>query len=183
MKITQTKSTGCLQIFPSIFKDDRGDYVETYNQKELEQLGPFVQDDFSTSRKYVMRGFHGDYVTNKLVHCIHGKIINIIVDLNLDSSSFGSWESFALGSYLHNMIFIPKGFGNLILSLQDNSVYCYKQNTYYEEGRQFTISYKDPTLNIPWNCWVDDIEELIVSERDKKGVTVEQHKKVLANIC
>jgi len=168
---------GVYQILPNIFKDFRGEFVETYNYKDLSKFGKFIQDDFSMSHKNVLRGIHGDAKTAKLVHCINGRIINFVVNLNKKSTQYLKWLYVDLTPDTHNLMYIPKGFGNLTLSLEDNSIYVYKQTTIYGESPQFTIDFNDKTLNIPWQTWISP-EDLIISNRDIfESITIKEYNK------
>jgi dTDP-4-dehydrorhamnose 3,5-epimerase len=170
MKIIPTKFEKAKLIELPIFRDFRGDYVETYNEnfyKALDVPMPFVQDSFSTSRKDVLRGFHGDPLTWKLIQVVSGEVYEVIVDLNENSPTYLEWEAFIIGEKDRRQLLIPPGFGNAMLALTDNVVYYYKQTTYYGQARQFTVRWDDPTLKVFW-----PIDNPILSKRDTKGKQV-----------
>jgi len=176
-KVYPTLFDKCYIVTPYVFRDGRGAYTETFNEELISDFFPtsFVQDDFSVSYKNVLRGFHGDYKTSKFVSCPYGSITNVIVDLNLKSPTFGKWGYIRFSHFCEEMLLIPSGFGNLIISHEDNSVYWYKQTTYYMGAvNQFTLLWNDPILNIPWENIVRDVRRLIVSERDKNGMMLEE---------
>ena len=166
MKIIDTKFEKAKLLEIPIFSDFRGDYVETYNENIYQTLGilPFVQDSFSTSRKDVLRGFHGDPETWKLIQVVSGEVYQVIVDFNKKSFTYLQWQAFLIGERNRHQLLIPPGFGNAMLALTDNVVYYYKQTTYYGKTTQFTIYWDDPTLHIYW-----PIDNPIMSERDVRG--------------
>ena len=170
-KVYQTGFQDSLILEPKVFYDHRGTYTETYHEKFVYEILPlrFVQDDFSISHKNVVRGFHGNYKVGKFVSSPTGHITNIIVDMNFKSPTYSAWGSITFNSSCSEMLYIPPGFGNLIISHKDNSVYWYKQTAYYEgKESQFTLQWNDPDLKIPWNEFID-LEDIILSDRDKNG--------------
>jgi dTDP-4-dehydrorhamnose 3,5-epimerase len=164
MKIIDTKFETAKLLEIPIFRDFRGDYVETFNENIYKSLNvplPFVQDSFSTSRKDVLRGFHGDPETWKLIQVVSGEAYEVIVDLNEGSSTYLQWQPFLVGERNRKQLLIPPGFGSAMLALTDNVVYYYKQTTYYGKPKQFTVFWDDPTLQVHW-----PITNPILSERD-----------------
>jgi dTDP-4-dehydrorhamnose 3,5-epimerase len=163
MKIINTKFEKAKLLEIPVFRDFRGDYVETYNENIYAALGvpPFVQDSFSTSRKDVLRGFHGDSETWKLIQVVSGEVYEVIVDLNKGSSTYLQWQAFLIGERNRQQLLIPPGFGNAMLALTDNVVYYYKQTTYYGKPTQFTYHYDSPAMHVYW-----PISDPILSERD-----------------
>ena len=170
-QIYKTGFENSVILKPKVFRDHRGTYTETYHELNVSNVLPvhFVQDDFSISRENVVRGFHGNYKVGKLVSCPHGKITNIIIDVNFKSPTYKKWGSITFSPACEEMLYIPPGFGNLIISHKDNSVYWYKQSDYYEGiSSQFTLQWNDPDLKIPWNEFIDE-KRVILSDRDKQG--------------
>ncbi|MBI2288072.1 MAG: dTDP-4-dehydrorhamnose 3,5-epimerase family protein [Chloroflexi bacterium] len=165
MEVSKTKLNGVLLIKPpTIFTDFRGTYVETYNEKLYTDAGikvKFVQDDISTSRQNVLRGIHGDGETWKLISCLYGEFYLVVVNWNNASPQFRKWESFTLSDVNRFQILIPPRFGNGHLVLSELAIFHYKQSTYYNRASQFTISWNDPGLNIPW-----PVSDPILSKRD-----------------
>jgi dTDP-4-dehydrorhamnose 3,5-epimerase len=151
-------------IIPNIFEDHRGSYIETFNEDAWREIADvhFVQDDISVSHKNILRGIHGDFVTWKLVQCIYGAFFNVIVDRNPSSPTFNKWEGFVLADRERMQLLIPPGFGNGVLALTEPAIYHYKQTTYYQPGRQFTIKWNDPEIGIEWPLKGNPI----LSERD-----------------
>ena len=150
---------------PTIFRDFRGSYIETYNDNLYKINGveqKFIQDCISTSKKNVLRGIHGDSETWKLVSCLYGKFYLLVVNNNKDSDQYMRWCSFEL-SYENNLqVLIPPKFGNGHYVLSDSTIFHYKQTTYYKRESQFTISWNDPKFNFKWPS-----KNPILSDRDK----------------
>ena len=163
MKILDTKFEQAKLLEIPVFRDFRGDYVETYNMNlyQILNVPPFIQDSFSTSRKDVLRGFHGDAATWKLIQVVSGEVYEVIVDLNKGSKTYQQWEAFHIGERDRRQLLIPPGFGNAMLALTDNVIYYYKQTTYYGQAKQFTVYWDDPTLQVYW-----PLDNPILSNRD-----------------
>lgn len=158
--IRKTLLDGVVKITPpTLHIDERGRYVELYNEELYKKLGvKFIQDDISVSVKDVIRGFHGDYQTWKLISCLHGVIQVKIVNNNPEHSQFGATLETILDGTYPEQILIPPGFGNAHGVITDTAIFHYKQSTYYDRESQFTL---------PWNgfgVWV--IKQPILSERD-----------------
>lgn len=137
----------------SAFDDFRGDYVEIYNKKLYQNAGitsDFIQDDYATSSKHVLRGIHGDSKTDKLVKCIHGSLYLVVVNNNPDSSQYKKWTSFDLNCRTRKQVFVPAGFGTSYLVMSDIGIFHYKQSTYYGDAKQFTLKWNDPEIGIWW---------------------------------
>ena len=166
MKFNKTKLDGVFEITPEKFEDFRGSYLELYDSKKFSQIAniEFVQDDVSISRKHVLRGLHGDFRTTKLVTVLRGTGYALIADNRVDSPTYKKWQSFTLSDSNMKMLLLPPGIGNSILSMQDEIVYYYKQNTHFEEGQQFTIRWNDPE----WKFWWP-IKNPVLSRRDSAG--------------
>ena len=154
-------------IQPDIFYDFRGEYIETWNSENYKVFGDieFKQDDISTSSKHVLRGLHGDYKTWKLVQCIHGSLLQVVVDMRESSNTYLEYEMFSLSDKNRKQILIPPGFANGHLVMSDHGIFCYKQSTLYKGvNDQFTVKWNDPKINIPW-----PIDNPILSSRDKNA--------------
>lgn len=167
MKICNTKLGGVLLIKPYVFKDFRGEYIETHNDKLYRENNidiKFIQDDISVSKKNVLRGIHGDLKTWKLVSCLYGKFYLVVVNCDVKSKDFGKWQSFNLSDKNRYQVLIPPKHGNGHLVLSEKAIFHYKQSTYYNPERQFTYKWDDPRLKIRW-----PIKNPILSKRDKAG--------------
>ena len=165
LKVEKTSLDGVLVIRPLTQHEDfRGDYVETYNEELYRAAGitdKFVQDDYATSSRHVLRGIHGDAKTVKLISCLYGKIYVIVVNNDPASSQFRKWQSFTLSDRNRLQVYIPAKFGNAYLVMSDTAVFHYKQNTYYDRPGQFTLKWNDPAFKFWW-----PVREPILSERD-----------------
>ncbi|MBJ13407.1 MAG: dTDP-4-dehydrorhamnose 3,5-epimerase [Candidatus Marinimicrobia bacterium] len=167
MKINKTKLDNVLEIELEPYKDFRGYYLETYNKDLYNHNNikvEFIQDDISVSKKNVLRGIHGDNETWKLVSCFYGEFYLIVVNNDPYSNQYKEWTSFILSENKNNQILIPPKFGNGHLVLSDRTIFNYKQSTYYNPQKQFTILWNDPDYNFDW-----PIKEPILSKRDTIG--------------
>ena len=167
IKVSKTNLKGVLQIFPDIFKDFRGQFVETYNEELYKKNGinvKFTQDDISFSKKNVLRGIHGDNKAWKLVSCLYGKLYSVIVNCDKNSKDFGKWQSFILSDANRQQILIAPKYGTAFVVQSKEAIFSYKQSAYYDPKRQFSYKWNDPRFNIKW-----PIKNPILSERDKVG--------------
>jgi len=156
-------------IQPDIFYDYRGEYVETWNVENFKAFNKgnieFKQDDISTSVKHTLRGLHGDNETWKLVQCLYGSMLQVVVDMRKDSKTYLEYDMFPINDKNRNQILVPPGFANGHLVMSEFGIFSYKQSTLYKgAGAQFTVRWDDPKLNIPW-----PIENPILSSRDKNA--------------
>jgi dTDP-4-dehydrorhamnose 3,5-epimerase len=171
MNITETSIPGVLLLAPRIFKDDRGAFWETYNERLAEQAGmptQWVQDNFSLSSKNVLRGLHYQVTQpqGKLVRVTHGAVIDVAVDLRRSSSTFGKHVAVELTRENGHMLWVPPGFGHGFLTLSDEVGFAYKVTDYYSPAGERTILWDDPDLAIGWP--IDAIKP-IVSTKDRQG--------------
>lgn len=172
MKIIKTEFKGLLLIEPDLFKDQRGYFFESYNQKKFTELGlefKPLQDNESSSSSNVIRGLHyqiGPMAQAKLIRVIKGKIYDVVVDLRKNSPSFGRWFGTELNSSAKIQLFIPKGFAHGFSVLSDNAVIMYKCDNLYSPEHERGISFDDPYLNIDWRVKKD---AEIVSEKDRSN--------------
>ncbi|MBC7320849.1 dTDP-4-dehydrorhamnose 3,5-epimerase [bacterium] len=181
-RIIETPIKGLLLIETKVFRDDRGFFMESYNQKELKEIGfdlNFVQDNHSFSRKGVIRGLHFQlkYPQGKLVRVISGKVFDVAVDLRVNSPTFGEWFGVELMEGDGLQFYIPPGFAHGFISLEENTHFFYKCTEYYNSEDDFGIIWNDPKLNISWP--LDKVENIIVSEKDKKLPSFEEVKDIL----
>jgi dTDP-4-dehydrorhamnose 3,5-epimerase len=167
MIVEKTKLDGVLLIKPHVFEDHRGQYVETYNEDRYRRNGidiKFIQDDISVSTRHVLRGIHGDSETWKLISCLYGKFYFVVVNCDTQSKDFGKWESFTLSEINRYQVLVPPKHGNGHLVLSDQTIFHYKQSTYYDPKGQFTYKWNDPKLNIWW-----PVKNPVLSMRDELG--------------
>lgn len=166
----KTTLDGVLLIKPDTFEDFRGTYTETYNKDQYQKNGitvDFVQDDYSTSRKDVLRGLHGDNETYKLINCMRGSFYFVVLNYDETSPQFGKWESFTLSETNRWHVLVPPRFGNGHVALTDTIIFHYKQSAYYAPEKQFSIRYDDERFKIWW-----PIKKPILSRRDEGGTSV-----------
>ena len=167
MIINKTKIEGLIELIPSVFNDGRGYFFELYQFQKFGELGlnvSFVQDNQSFSKKNVLRGLHFQRLPHeqgKLVTAVTGKVLDIAVDLRIDSPTFGKYEKIILDSRIHNMVYIPEGFAHGFFALED-SVFFYKCTSFYDKASDDGIRWDDKELNIDWEA---DIP--LVSKKDK----------------
>ncbi|SDG75632.1 dTDP-4-dehydrorhamnose 3,5-epimerase [Winogradskyella thalassocola] len=170
MTVKETKLKGCFVIEPQVFKDKRGYFVENYNQKAFNKaLGidvEFVQDNESQSSKGVLRGLHyqlGQYAQAKLVRVIKGKVLDVVVDLRSNSTTFGEHFTIELSEQNKTQLFVPRGFGHGFLVLEDETIFSYKCDNFYNKEAEAGILYNDENLAIDWKFLEED---LIISDKD-----------------
>ncbi|PHV70883.1 dTDP-4-dehydrorhamnose 3,5-epimerase [Sporanaerobium hydrogeniformans] len=169
-----------IQIKPQVFEDERGYFLESYNQAFLERLGvkkQFVQDNESCSKKNVLRGLHFQYKEpqGKLVRVIKGMLFDVAVDLRQNSPTFGKWEGFILSDENKMQLYIPEGFAHGFLVLSEEVIFHYKCTSFYRPEYEGGILWNDPTLAIQWP--IEDIGLLILSEKDKKQQSFATYQK------
>ena len=167
MQVKTTSLQGVLLIEPERFEDHRGSYMEVYDSEKFNSLCgkiDFVQDDISISSRGVLRGLHGDWRTTKLVTVLNGSGYAVIADNREDSPTYKKWQSFVLSGQNKLQLLLPSGIGNSVLSLTDNMIYYYKQNTHFVDGQQFTIKWDDSS----WGFWWPN-KNPILSMRDEQG--------------
>ena len=178
MKKTATTLPGILLLEPRVFGDDRGFFLESYNQRAFAELGiadAFVQDNHSFSQKNVVRGLHYQIrqPQGKLVRVITGEILDVALDLRRSSPTFGKWESFLLSGENKLMLWIPQGFAHGFRVAAANTHVLYKATDFYAPEHERIVAWNDPVLSIDWQVDGDPI----VSARDQRGVTFAQAEK------
>lgn len=176
MKVEETILPGVLILSPRIFRDDRGAFQETWNQRAMEEAGlpaRWVQDNFSISKKNVLRGIHYQLIQpqGKLVRAAYGAVLDVAVDLRRSSATFGKHVAVELTGENGRMLWIPEGFGHAFLVLSDEAGFAYKATDYYSPAGERTIRWNDAELGIRWPVGVADV---IVSEKDGKGATLRE---------
>ena len=171
MKIERTHIEGLLIITPTIFKDSRGYFFESFNYKVFENhtssLINFVQDNQSKSDKNVLRGMHFQtppFDQGKLVRVIEGSVLDIAIDIRQKSSTYGQHFKIKLDAKKHQMLWIPSGFAHGFLSLEDDTIFSYKCTNYYNKDSEGCILYNDQNIGIDW-----EVEKPILSTKDKVG--------------
>lgn len=170
MKVTETKLKGCFILEPKVFDDDRGYFMESYNEElfnaSIGRKVHFVQDNQSFSTKGVVRALHrqiGEHAQAKLVRVLQGRVLDVAVDLRTDSPSYGQHVAVELSYENRKQLFIPRGFAHGFVALSDTVEFFYKCDNYYNKASERGIIYNDMTLNIDW---ILPQEQLIISEKD-----------------
>ena len=181
MKFIPTKLEGCFIIEPKIFQDDRGYFMESFNentfQKGIGKLVHFVQDNQSFSTKGVLRGLHyqtGEHAQAKLVRVLQGEVLDIAVDIRPGSSTYGQHVSVVLTGENQTQFFVPRGFAHGFLVLSETATFFYKCDNFYNKESEGGLMYNDPTLNIDWQFPTSD---LLISEKDQVLPNLENAKK------
>lgn len=170
---------GPVIIEPKVFRDNRGYFFESFNQKEFEaNVGKvdFVQDNESKSEYGVIRGLHfqtGEHEQAKLVRVVNGAVFDIAVDIRKDSPTFGKWFGVYLSERNHRQFFIPRGFAHGFVALEDDTVFQYKCDNLYCKESECAITWNDENIAIPWLQWVSAVD-IKISEKDSKNKTLKE---------
>lgn len=189
-QIKVTKNVGGIEglhiIEPAVHGDNRGYFMETYNQHDMREAGldmVFVQDNQSMSNKGVLRGLHFQkkYPQGKLVRVIKGKVFDVAVDLRKDSKTYGKWYGVELTEENKKQFYISEGFAHGFLVLSDIAEFCYKVTDFYHPGDEDGLAWNDPSIGIEWGVLgeykgaadcdgytLPDGTPLNLSEKDKK---------------
>lgn len=172
MNVETTSLPEVLILTPKVFGDDRGFFMESFNQKAFEEAtgckSEFVQDNHSRSRQGVLRGIHYqlERPQGKLVRVTRGAVWDVAVDLRRDSSHFGQWVGVELTAENHRQLWVPEGFGHAFVVLSDTVDFLYKTTDYYHPQSERCIRYDDPALAIKWPVLS---VSLVLSEKDQAG--------------
>ena len=174
MKVISTKIPDVKIIMPDIFKDDRGYFFESFNQKNFEEaIGSsvtFVQDNESRSKKGVLRGMHYQrepFSQGKLIHVNRGEIFDVALDIRNDSPYYGESVSEILSADNKKQLWIPEGFAHGFLALSDEVEIMYKTTHFYSKNHEKTIKYNDKKFNIKW----PEMTQYFLSDNDKNAVS------------
>lgn len=155
IKVTKTNIKDLVIIEPTVHGDERGYFMETYNQNDMKKAGidaVFVQDNQSMSTKGVLRGLHyqKQFPQAKLVRVIKGEVFDVAVDLRKDSGTYGEWYGIRLSDENKKQFYVPAGFAHGFLVLSDEAEFCYKVTDFYHPGDEGGIAWNDPDLGIEW---------------------------------
>jgi dTDP-4-dehydrorhamnose 3,5-epimerase len=176
IEVTPTKLDGVLVLKPKAFRDSRGFFLETYNQREFEHIGirdAFIQDNQSQSGCGVLRGLHYQVAPAaqvKLIRVIRGEIFDVVADIRKNASTFGQWFGITLSEDNQKMLYIPKGFAHGYMAMKDKTEVLYKVDAFYSPEHERGILWKDPQIGV---SWPDIGSEPLVSEKDQKNPTLE----------
>jgi len=155
IKVTECPIQGLYIIEPAVHGDDRGYFMETYNQRDMAEAGlnmVFVQDNQSRSRKGVLRGLHfqKEHPQGKLVRAIRGRVFDVAVDLRAGSETYGKWYGVELTEENKKQFYISEGFAHGFLVLSEEAEFCYKVTDFYRPGDEGGLAWNDPAIGIAW---------------------------------
>ena len=161
---------GLFEIYPEVYSDGRGYFLETWSQRDFEAAGiagKYVQDNQSCSSKGVLRGLHFQklFPQGKLVRAIEGEVFDVAVDLRPGSSTRGKWHGVFLSGKKQNQFYIPEGFAHGFLVLSDTAIFAYKCTDFYRPEDESGLLWDDPAVGIKWP---DIGMAYILSDKDKK---------------
>lgn len=179
---TETKINGVYIIDTKKYVDNRGYFMETYNENDFKAAGldyTFVQDNQSSSRRGVLRGLHFQkiYPQAKLVRVLNGEVFDVAVDLRKGSKTYGQWLGVLLSEENRKQLMIPRGFAHGFLVISDTAEFAYKCDEFYHPKDEGALIYNDSDIAIEW----PDVGEIILSEKDLKNPTLAESKIELLN--
>ena len=158
--------------------DERGYFSEYFNQSAFQKVSgnatTFVQDNFSLSRKWVLRGLHFQkkpFAQAKLIRVLRGEIFDVVVDLRKKEKTFGKWAGVRLDGVDNKMLYVPEGFAHGFLSLSDETELLYKCSSYFNKEAERTLNWSDNSISISWPPEIP-VSSLIISEKDRKGLSL-----------
>ena len=171
MKVQPTQIAGVLIVEPDVFGDDRGFFMESYNEREMRKIGidaHFVQDNHSRSQRNVLRGLHYQVrqPQGKLVRVVSGTVFDVAVDIRRNSPTFRKWVGVELSAENKRMFWMPPGMAHGFIVLSDSADFLYKATDYYAPEFERTILWNDPDLGIEWPL----VGEPVLSSKDAAGL-------------
>ena len=178
IKVETCEIEGLKVITPTVFGDNRGYFMETYNYNDFKEAGidqVFVQDNQSASKKGVLRGLHFQiqYPQDKLVRVIKGEVYDVAVDLRKGSKTYGQWHGVLLSEENKKQFFIPKDFAHGFLVLSDYAEFCYKCTDFYHPNDEGGLAYNDPKIGVAWP--IPEGMELTLSDKDQKWGGIDEY--------
>jgi dTDP-4-dehydrorhamnose 3,5-epimerase len=180
MKITDSTKISDVKIINlPVYKDHRGFFTETFKPVIEDALGvKFLQDNQSASLKYVLRGIHfqWDKPMGKLVRVSHGYGLDVAIDLRKDSKTYGQYHAEFLGPDTNNQLWVPAGFGHAFIALEGNTHLMYKCTAVHNPKAEAAINPFDKDLNIDWDQVVENIEDIILSDKDRAAGSFADYK-------
>ncbi len=176
-KFIETKIPDLYIIEPKVFGDDRGYFMESYSQKDFNEVGltmTFVQDNESKSRKGVLRGLHFQtkHTQGKLVRVTQGEVWDVAVDLRKGSPTYGQWEGVYLSAENKRQFYVPEGFAHGFVVTSEEAVFNYKCTDFYAPEYDSGLLWNDPEVGIEWP--LEGLGEILLSEKDKKQKTLKE---------
>ncbi len=180
MRVIETEIKDVVIIEPKVFGDDRGFFLESYNERHFEAtIGKkfdFVQDNHSRSGKGVLRGLHYQIrqPQGKLVRVVNGAVFDVAVDIRRSSPSFGRWVGVELSDRNHRQLWVPPGLAHGFLVLSESADFLYKTTDYYAPEHERSILWNDPSLGVHWPLAEHGIDVPRLSGKDSAGVLLAQ---------
>ncbi|WBX38184.1 dTDP-4-dehydrorhamnose 3,5-epimerase [Acinetobacter schindleri] len=182
MRVEKTKLDGLFIVHPQVFGDERGWFMESFNQQRFESVFEglnlpvpnFVQDNHSKSSRGVLRGLHYQLppkAQGKLVRVVQGKVWDVAVDIRKGSPTFGQWVGEELSADNHKQLWIPPGFAHGFITLSETAEFLYKTTDYYSPEHERAIRWDDPQLAIAWPLYTTDIQ---ISAKDQQALAFSQ---------
>jgi dTDP-4-dehydrorhamnose 3,5-epimerase len=173
MKVRETELPGVLLIEPTVFKDPRGFFYESWSQSRYAKAGipgPFVQDNVSCSTQGTLRGLHLQYphAQGKLVHVLAGEVFDVAVDTRIGSPHFGQWTGVVLSEKNGYQLYVPPGFAHGFCVISDTALLAYKCTDHYHREAEITVAWNDPDVAIHW-----PIAAPVLSKKDEAGRRLE----------
>lgn len=179
MKVIETKIPDIKIIEPTVFGDERGFFMETWNQKKFEEqvtgkATPFVQDNHSKSKKGILRGLHyqTENTQGKLVRVVSGEVFDVVVDVRKRSATFGQWVGVYLSADNKRQLWVPKGFAHGFYVTSDEAEFVYKCTDFYNPEAEISLLWNDDALSIEWPINIGEYP--ILSCKDKDGLTLKE---------
>lgn len=176
IKIKKTKLKDCYEIIYKSYSDKRGDFQELYNFNKYFKISkiPFVQVNFSRSKKNVLRGLHfqSNFPQAKLISVTKGTVFDVAVDLRINSKTFGMWHGAVLSDLNNKQLYIPEKFAHGFLVLSNYAEVVYKCTKHYNKNDEITLFWKDKNINIKWP--IKNSRKIITSPKDSNGINLEK---------
>lgn len=183
MEIVRTNFKDLFICNPTVYKDDRGYFYESFNENTFSDLvgftPNFIQDNQSQSTFGVLRGLHfqkGECAQAKLVRVLHGEVLDVVVDLRKDEPTFGQSFSIVLSAKNKTQLFVPRGFAHGFLVLSSEATFFYKCDNYYSKQSELGLMYNDPVLDINWHLPTKDI---VLSKKDQQLPSFKELQELL----
>ncbi|WP_335916789.1 dTDP-4-dehydrorhamnose 3,5-epimerase [Shewanella chilikensis] len=185
MKLIQTKVPDVVIIEPTVFGDERGWFMESFNEnkfhQELEKLGlptprKFVQDNHSMSKQGILRGLHyqTENTQGKLVRVVSGEVFDVAVDIRKDSPTFGQWVGVVLSAENKRQLWVPEGFAHGFYVMSEFAEFLYKTTDYYNPSSEISLKWDDPSLSITWPILDSEVH---LSDKDGLGLSFDEAPK------
>lgn len=181
MEFIDTGIEGLFVLEPKVFGDERGYFMESFRADHFEKKDIdvfFIQDNESKSSKGVLRGLHyqcGEFAQTKLVKVVQGKVFDVVVDIRVESPSYGKSFGVELSAENKKQLFVPKGFAHGFVVLSETAIFQYKVDKLYSKESEGGIIYNDPSLAIDWQI---NNDEIILSDKDKELPKFGDHRNI-----